>query len=106
MSKKGSQFYEHMLIPCFKICSLSILSLQYGVFETATRNTGTQIVGKNIANPIGILHAAADLLQYLHLEKHSTRLRSAIQKTINEDKLHTPGRFSLFISSNCSVLLL
>lgn len=52
-------------------------------------------MGKNVANPIGIMNAAADLLRYLKLKQHSIRLREAIDKTVNEDKIHTPGTFSI-----------
>ncbi|UYV72376.1 IDH3G [Cordylochernes scorpioides] len=37
----------------------------YAVFETGARNTGKSIAGKNIANPIAIINASADLLDYL-----------------------------------------
>ena len=38
---------------------------QYAIFEQGTRNTGLGIAGKNIANPSGILFAAANMLKYL-----------------------------------------
>ncbi len=37
----------------------------YAIFEQGTRNTGLGIAGKNIANPSGILFAAANMLKYL-----------------------------------------
>lgn len=65
---------------------------QFAVFEPGTRNTGTAIAGKNIANPISMMNSAADLLEHLQLENHSVWLREAIDKTINVDKIHTPGK--------------
>jgi len=38
-----------------------------------------------------MMNAAADLLHHLQLENHSIWLKEAIQRTINEDKIHTPG---------------
>ena len=68
---------------------------QYAVFEPGTRNTGQGLVGKNIANPVAMLSAAADLLHYLGLDHHSQLLQDAIYKTVNEEKVHTPGNKSL-----------
>ena len=38
---------------------------RYAVFEQGTRNSGSAIAGKNIANPSGILFATANMLKYL-----------------------------------------
>lgn len=62
---------------------------EYAVFETATRNTGTPLVGKNLANPVATLYAAVDMLKHLGLFEHAYLIRGAIQKTLNEDKIHT-----------------
>ena len=64
---------------------------QYAVFEPGTRNSGANIAGKNIANPIAMLTAGADLLQYLKLHHHAQLIYDAIYKTINIDRIHTPG---------------
>merc|ERR1712098_258682 len=53
------------------------------------RNTGTNLAGKNTANPSAILNAGADLLDHLGFEYHSGVIRDAVSKTINEDKIHT-----------------
>lgn len=71
---------------------------QYAIFEPGTRNTGTAIAGKNIANPISMMNAAADLLHHLQLENHSMWLREAIIQTINVDKIHTPGTFGSYLA--------
>jgi len=61
----------------------------YAVFEPGTRNTGTAIAGKNIANPISMLNAGVDLLVHLDLPNHAQIIRDAIDKTINIDGIHT-----------------
>ncbi|XP_018566613.1 isocitrate dehydrogenase [NAD] subunit gamma, mitochondrial isoform X2 [Anoplophora glabripennis] len=62
----------------------------YAIFEPGTRNTGTAIAGKNIANPIAMLNAGVDMLEHLGHQKHATLIRWAIEKTLCEDKIHTP----------------
>lgn len=64
---------------------------QYAVFEPGTRNTGTAIAGKNIANPIAMLQAGVDMLHHLGHTSHAKLIDDAIFKTINEDRIHTPG---------------
>lgn len=71
---------------------------QYAVFEPGTRNTGTAIAGKNIANPIAMLNASVDMLDYLGLKTHAKTIRLAIDKTLNEDMVHTPGKSLLFFN--------
>ncbi|KFM68325.1 Isocitrate dehydrogenase [NAD] subunit gamma 1, mitochondrial, partial [Stegodyphus mimosarum] len=63
---------------------------EYAVFETGSRNTGKGIAGKNIANPVAMLNASVDLLQYLGLEKHAKIIGDAVFQTVNIDKIHTP----------------
>lgn len=60
----------------------------YTVFEPGTRNTGTSIAGKNIANPIAMLNAAVDMLRHLGHKHHSAIIQTAINKTINKG-VHT-----------------
>jgi len=62
---------------------------EYAVFETGTRNTGKSFVGKNVANPLAMLNASADMLEYLGLEDDCMMLRESIDKVINSEKLHT-----------------
>jgi len=66
------------------------LGTNYAVFEPGTRNSGKAISGKNIANPIAMLSASADLLQYLKLDHHAQLINDAIYKTVNIDRIHTP----------------
>lgn len=66
------------------------------MFEPGTRNTGTAMAGRNIANPTAMLNAACDLLTYLKLDEHSLLIRNAIDKTINVDQVHTVGKLLRF----------
>lgn len=75
----------------FVIKQYSNCSFQYAIFEPGTRNTGTSIAGKNIANPIAILNSAVDMLHHLGHNTHADIIENAINKTVNEDKIHTPG---------------
>ncbi|KAL3289503.1 hypothetical protein HHI36_022921 [Cryptolaemus montrouzieri] len=61
----------------------------YAIFEPGTRNTGTAIAGKNIANPVAMLSASVDMLEHLGHQQHATLIRRAIEKTICEDRIHT-----------------
>ena len=62
---------------------------RYAVFEPGTRNTGTKLAGTNTANPCAMLNAGVDLLEHLKLHKHADLIRSAIAKTLNQDRLFT-----------------
>lgn len=61
----------------------------YAVFETATRNTGSHLVDKNLANPCATLFAAVDMLKHLGLRDHAYLINDAVEKTLNEDRIHT-----------------
>lgn len=70
---------------------------EYAVFETGARNTGKAMTGKNIANPIAVINASADLLQHLRLESYALTIRNAINKVLNDARIHTPdikGQYS------------
>ncbi|XP_035456244.1 isocitrate dehydrogenase [NAD] subunit gamma, mitochondrial [Spodoptera frugiperda] len=62
----------------------------YAVFEPGTRNTGTAIAGKNIANPIAMINASVDMLEHLGHHFHADLIKAAVAKTINEDHIMTP----------------
>ncbi|XP_069186841.1 isocitrate dehydrogenase [NAD] subunit gamma, mitochondrial isoform X3 [Procambarus clarkii] len=61
----------------------------FAVFEPGTRNTGASVAGRNIANPVAMLNAACDMLEHLELEEHAYLIRDAVDKTVNEDMIHT-----------------
>lgn len=73
------------------ICFFLFVRQQYAVFEPGTRNTGTAIAGKNIANPIAMISASVDMLYFLGHKTYGDAIANAIRKTIVEDKVHTPG---------------
>ncbi|XP_071815746.1 isocitrate dehydrogenase [NAD] subunit gamma, mitochondrial-like isoform X2 [Apostichopus japonicus] len=66
------------------------VGLDYAVFETATRNTGKNIAGKNQANPSAMLLASALMLDHIGLNNHGQLIREAVYKTLSEKKIHTP----------------
>lgn len=72
--------------------ALFLFYFQYAVFEPGTRNTGTAIAGKNIANPIAMVQASVDMLNHLGHTTHAKMIDDAIYKTVNEDRVHTPGK--------------
>merc|ERR1712142_1279527 len=49
------------------VISGSNIGPRYAIFEPATRNTGSYLVGKNRANPCAMLNAGAALLNHLFL---------------------------------------
>lgn len=62
----------------------------YAVFEMGTRNSGKSLKGKNIANPVGILLASCDMLDYLGHYRYATLIRESVMCVLNEKKIHTP----------------
>ena len=58
------------------------------IFE-AVHGSAPDIAGKGIANPIALLLAAAMMLDHCHLPHMATRLRTAIEQTLNADKVRT-----------------
>ncbi|KAM4562810.1 isocitrate dehydrogenase [NAD] subunit gamma, mitochondrial isoform 1-T1 [Odontesthes bonariensis] len=61
----------------------------YAVFETATRNTGKSVAGRNVANPTAMLLASCMMLDHLKLYDYATLIRNAVLITMNETRLHT-----------------
>ena len=58
------------------------------IFE-AVHGSAPDIAGKGIANPIAIMLAAALMLDHVKLQAKATRLRRAIDDTLNLDKVRT-----------------
>jgi isocitrate dehydrogenase (NAD+) len=58
------------------------------VFE-AVHGSAPDIAGKGIANPIALLLAAAMMLEHCRLPDLATRLRAAIDQTLNLDQVRT-----------------
>ncbi|KAJ0064291.1 hypothetical protein NL108_001609, partial [Boleophthalmus pectinirostris] len=58
----------------------------YAVFETATRNTGKSIAGRNIANPTAMLLASCMMLDHLKLNDYASLIRNAVLTTMNETR--------------------
>ncbi len=58
------------------------------IFE-AVHGSAPDIAGKGIANPTALLLAAALMLEHVKLPDLATRLRKAIDDTLNIDKVRT-----------------
>ena len=58
------------------------------IFE-AVHGSAPDIAGKGVANPTALLLAAGMMLDHCHLPHMATRLRSAIDQTLNFDKVRT-----------------
>src|ERR1700720_3977429 len=58
------------------------------IFE-AVHGSAPDIAGKGFANPTAILLAAAMMLDHCHLPHMATRLRTAIDQTLNFDQIRT-----------------
>jgi len=58
------------------------------IFE-AVHGSAPDIAGKNLANPTALLLAAALMLDHVKLPALATRLRSAIDATLNIDQVRT-----------------
>ena len=56
----------------------------YVIFEPATRNTGSNIAGKDIANPIAMISASTDMLRYLGRKRHANIIHEGIVASIAE----------------------
>jgi isocitrate dehydrogenase (NAD+) len=61
----------------------------YAVFEPGTRNTGSELVGQNKANPVAMLNASVDLLNHLGHKAYADVIKDAIHQTICVDRVHT-----------------
>jgi isocitrate dehydrogenase (NAD+) len=58
------------------------------IFE-AVHGSAPDIAGKGIANPIALMLAAALMLDHVKLTDKAQRLRTAIDATLNIDKIRT-----------------
>lgn len=61
----------------------------YAVFETATRNTGTTLAGKDKANPTAFIRASSDLLTFLGHTEYADLISDALFKALAIDRIHT-----------------
>ena len=65
------------------------LGPSYAIFEPGTRNTGSALVGKNVANPTAMLRAGVDLLRHLDLDSQADTIEKGINKTLIRDEVRT-----------------
>ncbi|KAI1714591.1 isocitrate/isopropylmalate dehydrogenase domain-containing protein [Ditylenchus destructor] len=65
--------------------------LLYNLFHSqGTRNTGTTLAGKDVANPTAFIRAAVDMLKYLQLDDYADILSDALFTALTEQRMHTP----------------
>ena len=55
---------------------------KYVLFEPGTRNTGTNLVGQNKANPVAMLTASVQLLEHIGLNRSAQIIGKAIDSTV------------------------
>lgn len=59
------------------------------IFEPGARHSYAEAVGKNIANPTGMLLTACNMLRHLNLDYHAAIIEEAIVKVIKAGKVRT-----------------
>jgi isocitrate dehydrogenase (NAD+) len=64
------------------------IGVDAAIFE-AVHGSAPDIAGKGIANPTALLLAAAMMLDHVQLPQMATRLRTAIEQTLNVDNVRT-----------------
>ena len=64
------------------------IGVDAAIFE-AVHGSAPDIAGKGIANPTALLLASAMMLDHVHLPQLATRLRTAIDQTLNLDHIKT-----------------
>ncbi|CAH1784854.1 unnamed protein product [Owenia fusiformis] len=60
------------------------------IFEPGARHPFAEGLGKNIANPTGILMCAANMLRHMNLSFYAKVVEEAVGKTIKSGKVRTP----------------
>ncbi len=57
---------------------------EYAIFEHSGRHEGTDIAGKNRANPVSPLLCSCTMLEHLELEPYSRKIRQAIDNVLEK----------------------
>ena len=65
------------------------IGTQYAVFETATRNTGTTLARKDVANPSAFIRASCDMLRYLGYDDYADLISDSLFRALTEQRIHT-----------------
>lgn len=60
------------------------------IFEPAVRTLGLDITGKDVANPVAMLSAASNMLQYINYSEYASLLRDAIKHVVCDENIRTP----------------
>ncbi|CAB4012027.1 isocitrate dehydrogenase [NAD] subunit gamma, mitochondrial-like [Paramuricea clavata] len=73
----------------------------YALFESGTRNTGADLVGKNISNPFGFLFASTLMLQHVGFKAHASVINNAIFRVISAGQHLTPDIGGTSYTTDC-----
>ncbi|XP_046854293.1 isocitrate dehydrogenase [NAD] subunit beta, mitochondrial-like isoform X2 [Xenia sp. Carnegie-2017] len=73
----------------------------YSLFESGTRNTGADLVGKNISNPFGFLFASTLMLKHIGFESHAALINNAIYRVISQGQYLTPDIGGTCYTTDC-----
>ncbi|ETN84615.1 putative isocitrate dehydrogenase, NAD-dependent [Necator americanus] len=57
--------------------------------QLGTRNTGTSLAGKDLANPTAFIRASVDMLRYLGCHYHANLISDALWKALVDQRAHT-----------------
>jgi isocitrate dehydrogenase (NAD+) len=64
------------------------IGMDAAIFE-AVHGSAPDIAGKGVANPLALLFAAAMMLEHVGRDDLATRVRTAVDRALNEDKVRT-----------------
>lgn len=72
------------------VTSGATIGENYCLFEQGTRNSGSDIAGKGIANPTAILNSSVNMLRSMGYARFGDLISEAIQNVYQEGKCLTP----------------
>lgn len=73
----------------FETVSILMKILNNICFFQGTRNTGTTLAGKDLANPTAFIRAAVDMLRFLGLQSHADMISDSLFRTLVDKRIHT-----------------
>jgi len=66
------------------------LGTDFAIFEQGTRHKAKDLVGKNAANPTGLMLASALMLRHLNLPCFADMVEGGVMKTLEQGRVRTP----------------
>ena len=61
----------------------------YAVFEAGTRNSGSELVDKDVANPMSMVFASTEMLRHLEMFKYANLIDSAVHDIVVSNRART-----------------